>query len=370
MRLRSLWRLGMVLAVVASLFAIASASALARGPRARVGNVYTLTNAPGGNEVLIFDRWSDGSLRADGSAPTGGLGTGAGLGSQGALILDGRWLLAVNAGSDDISVLNTRASLQVRDVEPSGGDMPISVTIHGHLVYILNAGSGGNISGFRIDKQGDLTPIPGSTRPLSSANSGPAQIEFSPRGDWLIVTEKDTNLILAYPVEGGLAGDPVVTASAGATPFGFAFGKRQRLVVSEAFGGAPNGSALSSYALENDGLLATISASVGTQQTAACWVVISKNGKFAYTTNTGSNSVSAYAIGHDGSLTLIGNGVAGMTGAGPIDMGLSHNGRFLYTANTGDGSISAFAVSNSDGSLTPVHGVFGLGAGIVGLAAR
>jgi hypothetical protein len=159
----------LVLAVVASLFAVASASALARSPRARVGNVYTLTNAPGGNEVLIFDRWSDGSLSADGSVPAGGLGTGAGLGSQGALILDGRWLLAVNAGSDDISMLNTHASLQVRDVEPSGGDMPISVTIHGPFVYVLNTGSGGNISGFRIDKQGDLTPIPGSPAVHSAA---------------------------------------------------------------------------------------------------------------------------------------------------------------------------------------------------------
>ena len=367
MRTRSLWRLGLALAVVAALFAVATASTLARGPRARVGNVYTLTNSPGGNEVLIFDRFNDGSIREDGSVPTGGLGSGAGLGSQGALILHEKWLLAVNAGSDDISVLNTRASLRVYDVEPSGGDMPISVTVRGNLVYVLNAGSG-NITGFRMDRDGDLTPIPGSTQPLSSPNSGPAQIEFSPRGDQLIVTEKMTNLILAYPVEGGVPGAPVVTASAGMTPFGFAFGKNRQLIVSEAFGGALNASALSSYQLNSSGPLTTLSASVGTQQTAACWVVVSKNGKFAYTTNTGSNSVSSYAIANDGTLTLL-NNAAGMTGAGPIDMAFSHNGQYLYTANTGDGSISAFAVNNGDGSLTPVRGSFGT-VGIVGLAAR
>jgi hypothetical protein len=122
------------------------------------------------------------------------------------------------------------------------------------------------------------------------------------------VTEKATNRILAYPVEGGLAGDPVVTASAGTTPFGFS--DRRHLVVSEAFGGAPNGSALSSYALKSNGLLTTLSASVGTQQTAACWVVVTNNG-------------------NNGTLTLIGNGVAGMTGAGPIDMALGHNSQFL-----------------------------------------
>lgn len=367
MRLHRLWRIGIALVVLAALIAAATTTTLARG---RAGHVFTMTNSSGGNEILVFERWSDGTLSPDGAVATGGLGSGAGLGSQGAIVLSGRWLLAVNAGSNDVSVFDTRGGdLELRDVEPSGGVMPISVTIHGRLVYVLNAGGDGNITGFRLDRHGDLSPIPGASKPLSSAASGPAQVEFSPRGNWMVVTEKMTNLILAYPVDRqGMAGDPIITPSSGQTPFGFAF-SRNRLIVSEAFGGAPDASAMSSYFLERDGMLTTLSASVGTGQTAACWVVISKNGKFAYTTNTGSNSVSAYEIGRDGSLTLL-DGAAGMTGATPIDMALSGNGRFLYSTNTGDGSLSAFGVNNRDGSLTPIAGVTGLPAGIVGLASN
>lgn len=368
MRMRRLWRLGLALVVLAALVSAATGTTLARG---RAGHVFTMTNSAGGNEILVFERMSDGTLTPAGAVATGGLGSGAGLGSQGALVLDGHWLLAVNAGSNSVSVFRERGGeLELRDVEPSGGIMPISVTSAGRIVYVLNAGGDGNITGFRLDRHGDLTPIPGAVKPLSSGASGPAQIEFSPRGNHLIVTEKATNLLLAYPVDRhGMAGDPVITPSTGQTPFGFAF-HRNRLVVSEAFGGAPLASAMSSHILEGNGALSVVSAAVATNQTAACWVVITNNGKFAYTTNTGSNSISAYELGRDGSLTLIGNGIAGMTGAGPIDMALSGNSRYVYTTNTGDGSLSVFAVNNHDGSLTPIVGITGLPAGIVGLAAR
>src|SRR6266508_1234837 len=58
------------------------------------GAVYTLTNSPFGNAVAVFDRAGDGSLAAAGTYATGGSGTGAGLGSQGAVVLsaDGRRL--------------------------------------------------------------------------------------------------------------------------------------------------------------------------------------------------------------------------------------------------------------------------------------
>ena len=69
------------------------------------GAVYAMTNAAGGNSILIFSRAATGALASAGSAATGGAGKGSGLGSQGALVLtnDQRWLLAVNAGSNDLT---------------------------------------------------------------------------------------------------------------------------------------------------------------------------------------------------------------------------------------------------------------------------
>jgi len=163
-------------------------------------------------------------------------------------------------------------------------------------------------------------------------------------------------------------GAPATQPSTRATPVGFAFDKRGDLVVSEAFGGAPGQSALSSNSVE-EGALEMISPSVGPTQTAACWVVITKNGKYAYTTNAGSGSVSSYLIGKDGSLSLL-NATAGLTGNGssPIDMAFSKDNAFLYTLNAGSHTISAFQVL-ADGSLVST-GAAGVMAGAVGLAAR
>src|SRR5207249_7929677 len=154
------------------------------------------TNQVAGNSVAVFARAADGTLSAAGSVATGGTGTGAGLGSQGALALsdDGRWLFAVNAGSNDVSVFRVgRDGLSLLDRTSSGGTRPISLTVHGHVLFVLNAGGDGNISGFALGTTGALTPISGSTRSLSGTNVGPAQVSFSPDGRRLVVTEKTTN---------------------------------------------------------------------------------------------------------------------------------------------------------------------------------
>jgi 6-phosphogluconolactonase (cycloisomerase 2 family) len=232
---------------------------------------------------------------------------------------NGRRLFVVNAGSNQVSVFAVRnRGLQLLDVVDSGGSMPISLTLHGRSLYVLNAGSSGNISGFRVRDNGKLVPLEGSTQPLSNGGTGdspqPAQISFSPDGRLLVVTEKMTNLIDVYEVRNGIAGPPVTHPSAGMTPFGFAFAKRHHLIVSEAFGGAPDVSAVSSYQV-NKNTFEVISPSVGTTQTAACWVIISNNNKYAYITNTGSGSISSYQIEKEGAITLL-EAQAGLTGDG------------------------------------------------------
>ncbi len=362
-------------ALLVSSFALAQGSASASSAP---GSVYTLTNSAAGNAVAVFDRSPSGELTPAGTVATGGLGTGAGLGSQGAVALsdNGRWLFAVNAGSNDISVLevyNGGIELALIDRMPSGGARPISLTSHGNLLYVLNAGAPENITGFRVGKDGTLTAIPNSTRPLSGANVAPAQVSFDPAGDVLVVTEKATNMIDTFPVgQDGLPGQAVVTPSSGVTPFGFAFDNLGRVFVSEAFGGAANASALSSYTLLSNGDLDVVSPSEPTHQTAACWTAVSRDGRYAYTTNAGSGSVSGYRIAPDGSVTLLNpDGRTGHTGAGssPIDASFSANGRFLYVLTAASHEIVPFAMS-ADGSLTELSAVTGLPVGMVGLAAR
>lgn len=351
----------------------------AEGPDLRLdgganGAVYTSTNAAADNEVLVFPRAQDGTLSAPTAFSTGGTGAGSGLGSQDAVVLshNTRWLLVVNAGSNDVSVFRAdNRSLVLTDVEPSGGEFPVSIAMRGNLVYVLNGGGTNNVSGFELTPKGDLVPIRNSTRTLSAPSTGPAQVSFSPNGRTLVVTEKATNLITTFLLDRGRLGLKTSTPSSTATPFGFAFDLRGHLIVSEAVGGAPGASALSSYALAGNGVVGQISPSIATTQTAACWVLLANEGRLAYTTNTGSGTVSAFDVAHDGTLSLR-HAVAANTGAGstPIDMAISRNQRFVYVLAPGaGGTVRPYAIA-ADGQLTGLGPVSGIPATAYGLAAR
>ena len=334
------------------------------------GAVYVLGNQPSGNEVIAYDRGADGALTPAGSYATGGTGTGGGLGSQGAVVLDeaGRHLYAVNAGSGSITSFRVRpGGLERVDTVASGGTMPTSVTVHHGLVYVLNAGGAGNISGFTA-AGGDLEPLAGSSRPLSAAATAPAQVSFSPDGRTLVVTERATQRIDLYAVGAdGLATGPTVVASAGATPFGFGFDNRGTLIVSEAFGGAPDASAVSSYRPAAGGL-DTVSASVPTTETAACWIAVTANGRFAYAGNAGTNSVTGYRVAQDGALEVLdADGRTGSSAGGVTDLAVSRDSRHLY-ARLGNRTVDAWAIA-ADGSLSPLGAVPGLPAGAAGITA-
>ncbi len=351
-----------------------AALAVAGTAQAGDGAVFTLSNDSASNEVLAFRRGTGGELEFAASFSTGGRGAGAGLGSQGALALseDGDLLFAVDAGSNEISSFAVDGtSMELVGHVPSGGIRPISLTVRDDLLYVLNAGGEGNIAGFTVGEEGALAPLPDSRRPLSGEATDPAQIEFTPDGEHLVVTEKATDQIDVYRVgNDGRAEGPVVHASSGRTPFGFAFRRDGLLVVSEAFGGAKGASAVSSYQLGDDGALQPISASVPDHQSAACWVVIASSGRAAFTSNTGSDSISSYRIDHDGRLVLL-DPIAGDTGAGsaPTDMALTERSRFLYALDSLTAAISAFRAQR-DGTLEPVTGASGLPPTAVGLAAR
>lgn len=340
-----------------------------------VGAVYTMTNDPSDNEVLVYNRLADGSLSFADTFDTGGEGSGGGLGNQGGVTLSAthRWLLVVNAGSNEISVFDVEHDgLVLTDVESSHGVRPISVAIHGDLVYVVNAGDD-SVSGFRLDQEGDLVYIDGSSVALSGDDTDPAQIGFSPDGKFVIVTEKATNSIDVLPLDKyGIANALIVNAAAGQTPFAFGFGHRNQLFVSEVSGGVEDAGAVSSYSLGDDGVLSIIDGSVPNTETAPCWLVVTNGGRYVFTTNTPDDSLSAYSIEFDGGLSLVDeDGRTGEPGVGtaPLDMDLSDDGRFLYTLNIGNGTISTFNVM-PDGALEQIHVYDGVPGGVNGLAAR
>ncbi len=341
----------------------ATASAQGHHSPTPAGHVYEATNASNGNAIQVFDRWADGRLIAAGLVATGGAGTGASLHSQGGVVREGDLLFAVNAGSATVSALQiTRQGLVLRDTIPTNGTMPVSVTAHGGVGYVVNQGSD-TISGFRYAKDGDLTPLPGSTRALTPNAAGgitdAAQVEFTPDGSTLLVTEKASNTLDTFAVRGGYAGAAVPHASAGTTPYGFAFDPRGHAIVSEAASGSA-----SSYDVSRRGVR-TLSSAVSDTQAAACWLVTARG--YAYAVNAASGTVSSYTVAKNGTLTLK-EAVAANTGAGGTDAAVSADQHFLYV-RMGGGLVSSWSVGR-DGSLTDLGTTQGAPAfGTAGLAA-
>ncbi len=335
--------------------------------------VYALSNEVSGNNVIEYTRANDGFLTISTTYITGGTGTGGGLGNQGAVVLtdDNKAVLAVNAGSNSVSSFKVHANgLQLKSTVSSGGMRPVSIAQHGDIVFVLNAGGTNNISGFKLNNNGKLQSITNSTRPLSAASTGPAQISFVNDGKVLVITEKGTNKIVTYTVnEYGMPGVMHTRTSSSPTPFGFAATGNGNVFVSEAVGGAPGASVLSSYHISNDGAISLINGSVGAGQSAACWVVITNNGKYAYTTNTASNNLSNFNVNTNTGNISVNTAIAASTDMGPIDAALSNNSKYLYILNSGSNSIGVYAVANN-GSLSNIQTVTGLPPGANGLAAR
>ena len=343
------------------------------------GAVYTMDNAPGTNHVWAFHRAADGSLSSPTAVASGGAGTGGGLGNQGSVLLsrNGQWLVVCNAGGNSLSLFAASASgLTLVQTVSSQGLNPISLTLHGDLLYVLNAGGavGGadSIAGFVL-AYGHLFPLPGATSSLSASNTGPAQVAFTADGDTLVVTEKATGLLDTFTVgDDGKATLAKSYSSPAPPPFGFASGRDNRIYVSQAAGGGgnPGASSVSSYQVYDDGTLNVISGSVATHQTAACWVALSRDERFAFTANTPNDSISSFWVGRNGSLQLL-KSQAGLPGNGshPADLGVSRDNRYLYTLN-GNGSISGFKLGAWDGSLQPLATATGLPTTINGMAVR
>jgi 6-phosphogluconolactonase (cycloisomerase 2 family) len=370
--------LASALAVAAFAAPAASASTISHRdlPRAH-GAVFVQTDNTAGNAVVAYDRAPNGTLKLAGTYPTGGLGgmlTGSvvdHLASQGSLLYDREHglLYAVNAGSDTVSVFAVYGDhLALRQVIWSGGTFPVSLTVHGDYVYVLNALGSGSVYGYRVDG-GRLSPIPGSSRglnltPVTGPNqytNTPGQVAFTPDGSALIVTTKmNGNDIDVFSVGRGgrLSTSPVANSEPGTVPFAISFGSRGHVLIAEA-----GPSALATFVLSRDSTLTQLDSAL-TGQAATCWVA--RAGRYFFTSNAGSASVSGYRVGPDGSLTALGNTA---TDPGTVDAVSAAHGRFLYVQTGGAGIVDEFTVGLG-GSLTEIASVTVAGAvGGEGIAA-
>lgn len=353
--------------------------------------VYAMTDASAGNQIVAYRRGDDGLLSPLGIYDTGGAGNGRKevsaatpndgvdvLASQGAVQMtpDKRVLVAVNTGSNSITSfrIGDDGGLVRVSVAASGGLQPNALAVRDDLVYVTNVGDAANgyvsnVTGFRLAVDGTLTPVGGSTRSLSTATAQPARATFNVAGTALAVSELTTNRISVMTVSAdGTLGPAVVSNSAGAGPFGSVFLKNGALLATEVMANA-----VSSYRLAASGALTPISTSVGNGQAATCWIIATPAETYAYTSNSGTGTMSSYRVGTDGALTLLQAVASTLEGAtsGVVDAGISEDGRYLYALNSGAGSITVLRIE-SDGSLTKLQTVSqGLPAlGPQGLVAR
>jgi 6-phosphogluconolactonase len=366
------------------------------------GRVYVLTNQAPANSVVVLKRAADGTLIQIQEALTGGSGSGPGprppafppgpgpdpLNSADSITLtqDGRFLLAVNPRSNDVSVLAvTREGLILVDKASTDGIFPVSVTTRNGLVYVVNQGQSptnsvtgpASITGFFLDHEGKLAAIPHSTRVIGGPGAAPGKAAITPDGELLIVAETIANFIDVFHLrDNGSTGAVTRFPSNNRTPLAIAFTHHRVMAITEgnmlsAQTGTPHGSSTSTYRITDDETLVPISKAVPNFQTSNCWIRITPDGRYAYTGNTGSGSVSSYSVSPRGELTLL-KGVAADTGgfaSVPIDLDISRDGKYLYVIASLIGTVEGFRIEE-DGSLTHVSNTSGFPVSMQGIVAR
>jgi 6-phosphogluconolactonase len=364
--------------VAAAALAVASPAFTGGSP----GAVYVQTNTAPVNYVQAFTRGSDGALVTAGRYATGGSGNPAAnpplgipfLDSAGSVTLSGsgKLLFVVNAGDNTVSSFRVGPSgLQLADTEPTLGSRPISSATSGDLLYVLNSNVGSaSIVGFKVSPNGALTLIPGSSRPTSDpANDLPAQIKFDAFGNFLAVSDRGTDTIDTFTIgKGGAAGPAVPHVSNAETPYGIDFTSRDLMVVANENFSNVFASTVSSYDANHHGDIT----SIGVQSAdsgAACWVVITKNGKFAYVTSPFTGQVVGFSIAGDGTLSSVVH--LDNPGTAVLDLSLSQDGRFLYVLSSNgfaSDQVLAYRV-NKHNTLTKIGETAPIEGSAAGLAA-
>jgi 6-phosphogluconolactonase (cycloisomerase 2 family) len=362
--------------------AATGAGAGPQGANSVVGAVFAATNDVANNEVIMYTRTEAGALKYVGNFATGGRGEGGindPLQAESSMTLtsDHKFLIVVNAGSSNVSVFAVYPNtLSLVDKKSTQGGNPVSVTVHDDLVYVANVGGTYHTAGFHLKPWGELEFIPNSKQPLSGLDTEPGAIAFSPDGTKVIVTERQTSNIDVFSVaaDGSLTNGKV-TASGGVEAFGARFAPSGALLVTLAGSGA-----VSSFAVNEDNSLTTLTAASPSSGAATCWVIPA--GGFAFATSAITSSVSGYKLNSAGDLSPLGIveteassqaaifPAAGKT-AFPLDIEATSDNQFVYVVYSVLGKINGYQVSADGKTLTKIASVSpytGTQIGVEGLA--
>lgn len=322
--------------------------------RTAANQLYTQTNLSD-NTIVHLQRQADGSLTMRNATATGGAGTNTGadpLVSQNSVIVtsDHRTLFAVNAASNSVSAFAidpATGDLSLLAHNATTGSFPVSLAHKDGRLYVLFQGSR-TVQAFAVHN-GVLGTALGS-HDIPAAGPKPTQITLSPAGDQLIVSAGTaSNELVAFPVASdGRLGQAVATTSGVQSPFAGVFVNPTTFLSTSA-----GIHALQALRFASGSFTAIGEPLVGDAAGVPCWLVVTPDGRFAYTGNGGSGTISAYRVASDGSLSLLNAQAAneGLAVAG--DSWVSADGKFLYTAYLAAGQILAYAI-HADGSLSRV----------------
>jgi hypothetical protein len=307
---------------------------------ARAADVlFVQTNAANGaNAVRVITSGSDGKLRSAGSFRTGQSGTGRAIHSQGTLASTGagRHVLALDVGSSTITVFRAGHGKLVRtDRGGSGGRRPISMATAGNRVFVLNAGSGPNLSVFDLKgTSGRLTRV--ISLPLAQGNARPYAVATSPSGSRVAVSYekgaggKDVQLF-------GFAGDQLTSNSllpvSGGGPGALAFSGEDQLLVGRMHAPGPG---LANYAI---GPGATTLSLVGQLGFLPCWVENDGGGSLSWATSP--SAVTAFARGSGGSISSL---KSRHLSGGTSDLAIGGAQKRLYVLNERHAKVRVLAL--------------------------
>ncbi len=334
--------------------------------------IYLLSNAAGTNSVLAYTRDSSGTLTFSSETPTGGSGSGDNLPSSGnSIVLDTTTglLYCVNAGSNSISLflVANDGSLTLLDTQNCRGVRPVSLAVNYNVVYVLNAGDADttpNIAGFQVS-EGALYFIESSDQELASVDAVPSQIEFSPTGTVLAISESGTNQLTSFVLDTNSAAYSPLSIASGVSPAGLDFTPGGVLVCAEQNPGVDGAGSVSSFSLNAVGEFSAITVSSASAQTSTSGVRVLASGLNALVSNSGSDTVSWCTVGSDGQVSVTGANFA--AGGEPTELAVSESEEFLYVLNRASDSISAYQIDESGSALTALSGVDGLPSNAVGL---
>lgn len=282
----------------------------------------------------------------------------------------GKFLYVANYFSADISgfqINPTTGALTAIATPPFGAELGVDALAldpTGAFLYAVSERST-NLWIFSVDSSsGALTNLSGSPTSISATDNGSAAVMVDPSGKFLYTLTEDSLSSKIYAFSRDLATGAVTALASSPFPVdvaahALATDPAGKFVLAVSNGPSTSFGTLSVYSLDNaSGALTLIGTPTHTDPDPVA-LVVEPTGKYVYTANESTSTVSAFSLSSAGSLSPIsgspfpsgGNGTIN----GPGGIVADSSGRFLYVCNASN-DVSAFRINSSTGGLTAING--------------